>query len=426
MTVTNDTSNLYLTNAVNGKTITLANWIGNVDFRVGQVQFDNGLVWDATTLLSLSQSTGKIGATFVAGTRGDDEVAGNAGGDVLIGGAGNDILYGDGGNDILLGGDGNDDIEDWQGNNYFDAGTGDDYVYADGAPNFTDGGSNFVTGGTGNDWIDSYAANNVIAFNVGDGNDTIYAAGSLTISLGANLDIGTLTRSEMPSNGATGFDFLLTTGPGDSILLTRYAEADSQAWPQITLQTIGAGAINRYDLTAIINDFQLQAVQNPSLSLSLNAVLPSHVIGTSTTDAIGGELAYQYAIAGNTGSLSVAQKQAVLTDANFGAAPQSIGISGIDQAPILASPVADQTASQDSAFNYTVPAATFSGRRRYADRIGGACRRFGIAGMAEFQPFDKYFQRHAGERGCRHLQRQADRDRHRRAGSFGHFCIDGG
>ena len=293
------------------------------------------------------------GDDTVDGLGGNDEIYALGGDDVIEGGAGDDYLEGDAGNDILRGGDGADSPSDWQGNNFLDGGAGDDSIYADGAPNYPDGGSNFVLGGAGNDRIESFAAGNVIAFNAGDGQDTVYAVNALTLSLGDGVTPAALSLSQ------DGNDLVLAIGADDSIRLSLVFTPDPQAWPQITLQMFGS--VHLYDFNAVIADFQAALAADPSLLVfPLDGVLQAHETSVSETDALGGALAYQYGTTGTLNGVSDAAIRQVLADANFGTAPQSIATAGGNQAPVAAVPIADQVAQEDSAFSFAIPAATFS------------------------------------------------------------------
>src|SRR5258706_5491332 len=146
----------------------------------------------------------------------------------------------------------------------------------------------------------------VIAFNRGDGNDTVSAIGSMALSLGAGIAPADLTLSR------EGDDLILGLGGADSIRLTRSFEADPQAWPSIVLQMI-SGAVHTYDLNAVIADFEQALANDPSLTqLALDGVLQAHPLGVSATDALGGALAWRYATAGSVDAPSTAQNQAGL------------------------------------------------------------------------------------------------------------------
>jgi VCBS repeat-containing protein len=360
--VTNDPyGTLYLVLAGSDDRLALSEWQNDPAFRVEAVEFADGTVWDAAELQSRVTTlpatefgdilTGSANDDTIDGLGGNDEIYGLGGSDALEGGAGDDSLEGRAGNDILRGGDGADGLQDWQGNNLLDGGAGDDGFYADGAPNFVDGGSNFVVGRAGNDYIGSYAMGNVIAFNAGDGQDTVFAVNELTLSLGGGVAPSALSLSQ------DGNDLVLAIGASDSIRLL--LATDAQAWPQITLQMFGS--VHFYDFNAVIAEFQTALAANPSLvAFSLDGVLQAHETSVSETDAFGGALAYQYGTVGNLNALSDAAIRQVLADSNFGAAPQTIQIIAANQAPVLANPIAEQIATEDAAFSFVVPANTFS------------------------------------------------------------------
>ncbi|MGH8634540.1 MAG: putative Ig domain-containing protein, partial [Burkholderiales bacterium] len=380
--VTNDPyGTLYLMPG-SGDRVLLLDWFNDQSPQVESVQFSDGTIWDATELQSrvATLSATEFGDILtetdnndtVDGLGGNDEIYGLGGNDVLEGGAGDDFLEGGAGNDIVRGGDGADGQSDWQGNNFLEGGAGDDGIYADGTPNYPDGGTNFVVGGAGDDSIGSYAAGNVIAFNPGEGHDTVYAANALTLSLGGGVNPAALSLSQ------DGTDLVLAIGPNDSIRLTRQFELDPEAWPQITLQTFGS--VHLYDFNAVIADFQAAIAADPSLvDFSLDRVLQAHEASVSETDAFGGALAYQYGTAGNVIALSDGAIHHVLAEANFGTAPQSIAMAGGNQVPVLGVPIAGQTAQEDSAFSFVLPAGTF------ADADAGDALTFS-AGLADGSP----------------------------------------
>jgi Ca2+-binding RTX toxin-like protein len=354
---------LYLVLPATGDRILLVDWFNDPARLIESARFSDGTVWDAAELQSRVTTlaptelgdvlTQREGDDAVDGLGGNDEIYGLGGDDVLAGGAGDDFLEGGAGHDIVRGGDGADGLADWQGNNFLDGSAGDDNLLADGGPNFADGGANFVVGGAGNDRIDSFASGNVIAFNAGDGQDTVYALYDLTLSLGAGIEPSALSLSQ------NGTDLVLVIGANDSIRLTREFELDPQAWPSITLQMFGS--VHLYDFNAVIADFQAAIATDASLTaLPLDGMLQAHETSVSETDAIGGALAYQYGTVGSLDGVSDEVIRQVLADANFGTAPQSIAIAGSNQAPVVAVPVADQSAQEDSAFSFAIPAETFS------------------------------------------------------------------
>ncbi len=135
--------------------ITIEIWDTGI-FRIEQVQFDNGTVWTAANLTSLS----------MMGTSGADNMTLWDDSTLASGGAGNDTISSSSSNAVIYGDDGDDTITDSGGSDTIDGGTGNDVI--------TDGGSgtNVLRGGDGNDTITyDYTSNNTVEG--GAGNDLI-------------------------------------------------------------------------------------------------------------------------------------------------------------------------------------------------------------------------------------------------------------
>jgi len=270
--------------------------------RVEHIEFADGTGWGSADLESRIMEP--------AATESGDVLNGTDGDDLIDGAGGNDLIFGLEGNDILIGGPGDDSIEEGGlGANLIDAGAGDDYVYEE--------GRTLVIGGMGNDDVDNYGDGAVIAFNAGDGHDTIYAANAFTLSLGAGISSADLTLSQ------EGDDLILAVGTGDTIRLTRQYEDDARAWPQIILQQIERGGVTTYDFNAVIEDYYAQRLDDGA-EFSLEGVLQAHMVDTSAEQAIGGELAYQYARRGQVSALPAADIADVLNDPGFGTATQPV------------------------------------------------------------------------------------------------------
>src|SRR5438874_757380 len=186
-------------------------------------------------------------------------------------------------------------------------GAGDDYFYEE--------GHSLVIGGAGDDWIDNYGANTVIAFNAGDGNDTVYVHDALTVSLGGIAEAD-LNLSE------DGTDLILRAGT-DSIRFYRRNEADARTWPAMHLQVVG-DQIRMYDLTGLVNAFYASQAGNASFHMSLADVLPRYQTDASYAYAYGGDLAVRYARGNLDSSVGGEMVLPVLLDEPFGASPQSI------------------------------------------------------------------------------------------------------
>jgi len=111
VTVTRDLHNLYLNIAGDSGRIKLRNWFDGDEYKIEQVEFADGTVWDRQTLASTATAI----TMTVVGTAGDDYLSGGFGNDTLQGLQGADALYGAEGNDVYLysRGDGNDTIVDF-------------------------------------------------------------------------------------------------------------------------------------------------------------------------------------------------------------------------------------------------------------------------------------------------------------------------
>lgn len=261
---------------------------------------------------------GLDGHDWLNGLGGDDGLDGGAGDDLLIGAAGDDLLRGGPGaddltgyqgHDLLFGEAGDDWVSDWETASYLDGGEGNDTLYAD-----TD--ASFIVGGTGDDWIDSWAPHDVVAFNLGDGRDTVYVAQPFTISLGGGITAGDLSLRR------DGGDLVLGTGADDSLRLTRSFDEDPESWPQITVQLMGEW-VSAYDLRAAMERFKTLEASDPGIGQwALGDALPEFRVSVSTDYAIGGELAWQYATTGAVGALSDEAIRAVLRSSDFGRGTQ--------------------------------------------------------------------------------------------------------
>lgn len=279
---------------------------------------------------------GSSGDDSILGLGGTDEIHGGAGNDSINGGGGDDSLIGGEGTDALTAGEGNDSLDGSEGNDLANGGPGDDVIYGY-------DGNDLLIGQSGNDLVDSQSTNNIVAFNTGDGQDTVYALNALTLSLGGGIRLDSLTLSR------DGTDLVLAIGGAESIRLTRQFEPDPEAWPEIKLQLFDGANVNIYDFSAVINDLYVALDQNPALAgLPLDGVLQSYLIESSPDYAIGGDLAFQYGTHGNTDALTPDHINRVLKNPAFGSAAQRlnegqyIGADGDDV--LVGSPDADTLA----------------------------------------------------------------------------------
>jgi Ca2+-binding RTX toxin-like protein len=321
--VARDQSSLYLVIGEGSDRIRLSYVLEDDPARIERIEFANGEVWshdDMVARAGILPATeqddvlwGSDEADTIDGLGGYDEIFGNGGDDVIDGGADDDSLYGGEGHDILRGGDGWDYFQEFDDtSNLLEGGAGEEYMFVR--------GNSLVIGGSDDDNFDLRAAGTIVAFNAGDGNDTIYATEAFTLSLGGGIGVGDLALTNADEEVA-GEGVVLLIGGDDSIVIPHYSW--QEGWASITLQVFGSA--HTYDFTAAIDAFFAAQAADPELTeMSLDGVLQAYEIGTSETEALGGAIAYEYATTGSTSGLSVTQIQSILADPNFGFAPQSI------------------------------------------------------------------------------------------------------
>lgn len=153
-----DASNLYLGIAGTTDKLTASSWFSNSAYRIEQIQFDDGTLWNADTIKSMTKGTATSGSDVLFG---EDALA-----DSLSGLDGDDKLYGLGGNDTLSGGNGVDELSGGEGADSLLGGAGDDRLYGD-------TGADTLVGGTGNDQLSGDRGNDLYQFERGGGQDVI-------------------------------------------------------------------------------------------------------------------------------------------------------------------------------------------------------------------------------------------------------------
>jgi Ca2+-binding RTX toxin-like protein len=98
VTLVRDNANLVAT--INGTTdkLIIQNWFNSTPYRVEEMRFANGTVWDASYLAATPSN--------LNGTEGNDNLYGNDNIDIMYGNGGGDRMYSYGGDDTLNGGAG--------------------------------------------------------------------------------------------------------------------------------------------------------------------------------------------------------------------------------------------------------------------------------------------------------------------------------
>ena len=278
---------------------------------------------------------GGTGNDLLTGGNDSDRLDGGDGNDVLDGfnglddlyaGAGNDSLDGGNDNDVLAAGDGDDTITSGNGRDAVIAGAGDDVIDTSNDNDFVDAGSgadtittgngaDFIAAGKGNDTIDAGQDQDFLAFNRGDGVDTVLTSSWQrdTLSLGGGIRYADLKLSK------NGNDLVLALGAGDSITFKDWYK-DTTRHNLTTLQVVTAAAggdfnaastdrlLNQkvvgFNFETLANRFEQWRAANPSQSeWSFAGELNTYYVSGSNTKAIGGDLAWRYAMTGSYGDI---------------------------------------------------------------------------------------------------------------------------
>ncbi len=302
-----------------------------------RIEFADGTVWSLAEITARTQQgtdaadalRGTAGNDNLYGGLGDDTLSAAAGDDLLIGGAGNDILDGAGGFDVLEGGVGNDRLTDTAGRNYFNGGAGADTLIGSAA-------ADFLMGGAGNDIITTGNGQDVIAFNIGDGQDTVNPSSGLddTVSLGgAGLDYASLALQK------NGNDLVLKVGDTDQLTFSNWYGSTANR-TVLNLQVVAeamaafdAGSsdpmlnkkVQNFDFQGLVGAFDAARGATPGLnSWALSNGLTQFHLAGSDSEALGGDLAYQYGANGTLAGIGLGKAQEVLTNAQFGAQAQTL------------------------------------------------------------------------------------------------------
>lgn len=340
---------------------------------IGDVVVGSGVIYSDLQTFNLADGqTNNVNINLGANAIGNDElniIVGNTSSNFIVGNGGNDNLSSGGaGYDILQGGEGDDsldrDVNGWYisgllGNALLDGGAGNDYLSSRYTGQTTLVGNDALIGGKGDDIIyasrdqdgipgeDSelpyYAGmtgNDVILFNVGDGQDTLYAGDGPKLT----LSLGQLTSYDQLSLTKSGNDLVLNVGASDKIILADWYANNSEvntksiANLQVVAESLTgfstqssntlrnnkiesfnfANVVAAFDAAGSISNWQLTETR-----------LSAHLKTGSNTEAIGGDIAYQYGHYGNLTNMGLNATQTVLTDANFGKTAQTFSTSTI-------------------------------------------------------------------------------------------------
>jgi hypothetical protein len=274
------------------------------------------------TLASNLEHLVLTGANAINGT-------GNSGNNLVRGNSNNNTLNGAGGFDALEGGAGSDSLSDTSGGNYYNGGSGADTLTGSSA-------GDFLIGGTGNDTISAGSGRDVIAFNFGDGQDSVSASSGVDNSLslgGAGLSYSILTFQK------SGQNLVLNVGAADKITLSSWYSSSANR-NVLNLQVVAEAMaafdasssdpllnkkVQTFDFQGLVGAFDAARAANPGITTwaLTNALLQNHLTGSDTA-ALGGDLAYYYGKNGTLAGVGFEKAQDVVASAQFGSQAQTL------------------------------------------------------------------------------------------------------
>ncbi len=265
---------------------------------------------------------------------------GNALDNLLKGNVGANQLNGQDGVDLLQGGAGNDTLADTAGRaNLLDGGAGADRLGGG-------DGNELFFGGKGADNIATGAGADLIVFNRGSGMDTVGVSVGTdnTVSLGGGIAYADLALRK------SGADLILSAGAGDQITFKSWYAKPEHASVAVLQMVTAASAdylpgasspihdnkVETFDFMALIAQFE-QIRAGSGSTWRVGASLEQFSIGGSDTAAIGGDLAYQYALNGNLANVGVTPAIAIVGSSGFGSVAQEFlpGAGLNDGSPLL-------------------------------------------------------------------------------------------
>jgi Ca2+-binding RTX toxin-like protein len=280
ITITRNTSVMYLNIAGTTDQITLSSWPFEGVSPIERIEFADGTVWTSADFWSQS---------VFRGTAGDDSLSGTSEGEIFDGGAGNDTLVGGAGGDVYLykRGDGSDFIED------YDEGEGgvnilrfDDSILV-GDITVTRDPSNLylkIAGTADQITLNGWPSNDIHPIDrvefangvVWSGADLLSKAGSIVFQGTAGDDVLGGAEGADVFDGGAGNDMLMGGGGGDVYLYKRGDGSD------VIYDDQGDGSIDtiRFDGSIAVMDITVTA-DGANLYLSIAGTTDQITIGNA-------------------------------------------------------------------------------------------------------------------------------------------------
>jgi VCBS repeat-containing protein len=320
-------------------------WFNNPSARIERVVFADGTTWDIS------------GANVLVGTDGvSTNLTGGAGGDLLVGGNLNDTLAGGAGNDTLSGGAGDDTY-------LFNIGNGVDHIQDVAAL----GEGNTLQFGAGITQDMLSLALGSLLIRVGPGGDAVHldafdpsnVAGAHAVETfrfadGSSLSYAGLIARGFDLSGTDGNEIVTGTSVTDRIdgkagndTLIGGAGSDTYAFG------LGSGQDLIREASSSSDTDTLRVLANPA-DVTVTRETNNLVVSLNgTSDRV--------AIDWFTDPSARIERVTFANGTVWDAATLQAQAGGqVNHAPVVATPIADQSATEDSAFSFTVPASTFT------------------------------------------------------------------
>ena len=361
----NNTDLLIKINSSN-EVITMLSYINNLDYTLESIEFYDGTVWGASEIeLRIGGNNeenhiqGGEQNDSINGLAGDDVLKGGSGNDFINGGEDNDEIYGEEGDDILNGGHQNDLLSGGKGNDTLHGGTGSDlligglgddtYLYAlgDGDKSINNNDSStgrldtlrFLEGITSGD-LEVSKVNSHLLLTLKDSGDEIRVLGYFSNERyeldSIEFNDGTNWNRELIKN--------LALGIGNNSPLLQYSLSDQQVQEDSTFSfTIPEGSFMDVDGDALTYVATLEDGSILPAWLHFNAATKTLSCVPSNEEV--GNLAVK---------ITASDGQASVSDLF------NLTVENINDIPEVSIALAEQVASEDIAFSFTIPEGSFS------------------------------------------------------------------